>query len=263
MTFGEYGKVEEPEDAYGVTYLGPYVTAASERAGYPSPGKLNHPTDVAVDPDGDIYVTDWGNHRVCVFDSEGKPIAQLIGDAHVLSKWGQQTVSANPDMEKARRRVKSLEPQWRFLLPDGGGVRSGNRQHHRCRQPAQSAAGLQKGSRLQRLPGEPVGAVRPRRFPASSAALRRRRREAAAGIGRPNGYAPSIGDRVQRDRLFLCARRSMLRKSTGRLATTRRSPADTAMMPALGRSSAPDADRGCQIPYRPGPRAPLLPPSGD
>src|ERR1700760_3105582 len=46
-----------------------------------------------------------------------------------------------------------------FLLPDGGGVRSGNRQHHRCRQPAQSAAGLQKGSRLQRLPGEPVGAV--------------------------------------------------------------------------------------------------------
>ena len=94
MKFGEYGKVEEPEDAYAVTYLGPYVTAASEREGYPSPGKLNHPTDVAVDPDGDIYVTDWGNHRVCVFDSEGKPIGQLIGDAHVLSKWGQQTVSA-------------------------------------------------------------------------------------------------------------------------------------------------------------------------
>jgi len=30
---------------------------------------------------------------------------------------GQQTVSANPDMEKARRRVKSLEPQWRFCFP--------------------------------------------------------------------------------------------------------------------------------------------------
>src|SRR5712671_5604521 len=51
-----------------------------------------------------------------------------------------------------------------FLLPDGGGVRSGNRQHHCCRQPAQSAAGLQKGSRLQRLPGEPVGAVPRRSF---------------------------------------------------------------------------------------------------
>jgi len=117
MKFGEYGKVEQPEESYEVTYLGPYVTAASEREGYPSPGKFNHPTDVAVDTDGDIYVTDWGNHRVCVFDNDGKPIAQLIGDAHVLSKWGQQTVSANPDMEKARRRVKSLEPQWRFCFP--------------------------------------------------------------------------------------------------------------------------------------------------
>ena len=117
MKFGEYGKIEEPEDAYGVTYLGPYITAASERAGYPSPSRLNHPTDVAVDPDGDIYVTDWGNHRVSVFDSEGKPICHLIGDAQVLSKWGQQTVEANPDMAKARRRVRSLEPQWRFCFP--------------------------------------------------------------------------------------------------------------------------------------------------
>jgi len=117
MKFGEYGKVEQPEDSYEVTYLGPYVAAASEREGYPSPGKLNHPTDVAVDTDGDIYVTDWGNHRVCVFDPDGKPIANLIGDAQVLSKWGQQRVDANPDMAKARRRVRSLEPQWRFCFP--------------------------------------------------------------------------------------------------------------------------------------------------
>jgi hypothetical protein len=62
-------------------------------------------------------VTDWGNHRVCVFDSEGRPICNLIGDAQVLSKWGQKTVDANPDMAKARRRVKSLEPQYRFCFP--------------------------------------------------------------------------------------------------------------------------------------------------
>ena len=50
----------------------------------------------------------------------------------------------------------------------------------------------------------------------------------------------------------------------GWLATTRRSPAGTAMMPALGRSSAPVADRGCQTRYGPGSRAPLqLPQSGD
>ena len=40
-----------------------------------------------------------------------------IGDAQVLSKWGAQTVDANPDMAKARRRVRSLEPQWRFCFP--------------------------------------------------------------------------------------------------------------------------------------------------
>jgi DNA-binding beta-propeller fold protein YncE len=117
MKFGQYGKVEEPEGAYAVTMFGPYVAAQSETAGYPKPGTLNHPTDVAVDPDGDIYVSDWGNHRVCVFDSEGRPICNLIGDAQVLSKWGQQTVDANPDMAKARRRVKSLEPQYRFCFP--------------------------------------------------------------------------------------------------------------------------------------------------
>ena len=117
MTIGEYGAIEAPEDSFAVTYMGPFIAAASEKAGSPSPDKLNHPTDVAVDSDGDIYVADWGNHRVCVFDSEGHPITSLIGDAQVLSKWGQQSIDANPDMMKARRRVKSLEPQWRFCFP--------------------------------------------------------------------------------------------------------------------------------------------------
>jgi DNA-binding beta-propeller fold protein YncE len=117
MSIGSYGKISEPEGAYEVTILGPYVTGDSEKAGHPRTDQFNHPTDVAVDADGDIYVCDWGNHRVCVFDSEGGPITTLIGDAHELSKWGKQSVDANPDMMKARRRVKSLEPQWRFCFP--------------------------------------------------------------------------------------------------------------------------------------------------
>src|SRR5205823_10962023 len=52
ICIGEYGAVEAPEDSYAVTYLGPYIAAASEKAGNPSPNKLNHPTDVAVDSDG-------------------------------------------------------------------------------------------------------------------------------------------------------------------------------------------------------------------
>ncbi len=116
-SIGSFGAIEKPPGAYAVTTLGPYVSGESEKAGHPRTDQFNHPTDVAVDSDGDIYVCDWGNHRVCVFDSDGVPITTLIGDAQVLSKWGQQTVDANPDMMKARRRVKSLEPQWRFCFP--------------------------------------------------------------------------------------------------------------------------------------------------
>src|SRR5262249_45436138 len=80
------------------------------RRGYPKGGILNHPTDVAVDPDGDICVTDWGNHRLCIFDAEATPLTHLVGDAQVMSKWGQQSIDANPDMMKAYRRARNLEP---------------------------------------------------------------------------------------------------------------------------------------------------------
>jgi DNA-binding beta-propeller fold protein YncE len=116
MKFGEYGTVPAPSNAFAVTYLGPWVSNTGTNE-YPKAGLLNHPTDVAVDPDGDIYVADWGNHRVSIFDSQGNPLANLMGDAQVMSKWGQQSIDANPDMMKALRRVKNLEPQWRFCFP--------------------------------------------------------------------------------------------------------------------------------------------------
>ena len=80
-------------------------------------GELNHPSDVAVDGEGDVYVCDWGNHRVQVFASDGDVITSLIGDAVELSKWARWTVEANPDTIKARRRVKSLEREWRLYYP--------------------------------------------------------------------------------------------------------------------------------------------------
>jgi len=116
MKFGEYGTVPVPPNAFAVTYLGPHV-APTGAAEYPKAGLLNHPTDVAVDNDGDIYVADWGNHRISIFDPEGLPLTNLWGDAQVMSKWGQQSIDANPDMMKALRRVKNLEPQWRFCFP--------------------------------------------------------------------------------------------------------------------------------------------------
>ena len=79
--------------------------------------EFDHPSDVAVDPGGDIYVCDWANHRVQAFDSEGSYITSFIGDAQELSKWQWEYVRANPDVYKARRRVYTLEPEWRLALP--------------------------------------------------------------------------------------------------------------------------------------------------
>lgn len=82
-------------------------------------GQLNRPSDVAVDPDGDVYVCDWANNRVQIFDGTGRFITGLIGDAQDMAKWHKQQVDSNADVLKARRRVRSLEPEWRFALPTG------------------------------------------------------------------------------------------------------------------------------------------------
>ena len=49
--------------------------------------------------------------------AEGTPLTHLVGDAQVMSKWGQQSIDANPDMMKAYRRARNLEPLWRFCFP--------------------------------------------------------------------------------------------------------------------------------------------------
>jgi DNA-binding beta-propeller fold protein YncE len=116
MSIGRYGKLPVEAGSFAVTYLGPFISSVppSERI---KPGILNHPTGVAVDPDGDIYVTDWGNHRLSIFDKSGQPLTNLVGDAQVMSKWGQQSIDANPDMMKAYRRVQNQEQLWRFCFP--------------------------------------------------------------------------------------------------------------------------------------------------
>jgi DNA-binding beta-propeller fold protein YncE len=116
MSIGKYGKLPVAANAFAVTYLGPFLSSTPDSERTPA-GILNHPTGVAIDPDGDIYVTDWANHRLCIFDKDGRPLTNLVGDAQVMSKWGQQSIDANPDMMKAYRRVQNLEQLWRFCFP--------------------------------------------------------------------------------------------------------------------------------------------------
>ena len=79
-------------------------------------GSLKGPSGVAVDSDGDVYVTDWGNHRVQIYAADGQYITALVGDAQQPSPWTQTYIDANPEMLKARHRV-DMEPEWRFRRP--------------------------------------------------------------------------------------------------------------------------------------------------
>ena len=49
-----------------------------------NPKDLNHPTGVAVDGEGDVYVVDWMNERVVIFDKDADAVATLRGDASGL-----------------------------------------------------------------------------------------------------------------------------------------------------------------------------------
>src|SRR5918999_741467 len=60
-------------------------------------GEFNRPNGIAVDADGDIYVCDWLNGRVQVFDSQGNYKDTLIGHSGV-SKWARTFLDANPDI---------------------------------------------------------------------------------------------------------------------------------------------------------------------
>ena len=90
-------------------------------------------------------------------DPHHQPDGRRPGD---VEQWGQQSIDANPDMMKARRRVRESLADITVLLPDGGRFQSEDRRDHRRRQPAQPAADLSQGARLRRLPGEPVSAGR-------------------------------------------------------------------------------------------------------
>ena len=70
--------------------------------------EFDRPTGVAVDKDGIIYVTDFKNDRLQVFDADGSFITKLTGEA-TLSKWGRERVALDPSMVRGRERAQGLQ----------------------------------------------------------------------------------------------------------------------------------------------------------
>ncbi len=80
-------------------------------------GQFHRPSGVAIDHEGCIYVVDWGNDRVQVFDTNGNFITLFTGDAG-MSKWGEDRLSSNPEhMIEQRQQALTMDPEKRFVQP--------------------------------------------------------------------------------------------------------------------------------------------------
>jgi sugar lactone lactonase YvrE len=62
------------------------------------PGQFDTPHSIAIDAEGNIYVADRGNHRIQVFDGDGKFLRQIVIDVPVdpNARPAIGNISANP-----------------------------------------------------------------------------------------------------------------------------------------------------------------------
>ncbi len=79
-------------------------------------GELNRPAGVAVDRDGDIWVTDNRNDRVEAFAPDGSFLLTLTGDA-TLNKLAIQQLDANSEMWEERANAESFWMEKLFYSP--------------------------------------------------------------------------------------------------------------------------------------------------
>ncbi|HSF32722.1 MAG TPA: hypothetical protein VLK82_19895 [Candidatus Tectomicrobia bacterium] len=84
------------------------------------------PWGIEVDGEGHVYVTDWRDNRLQVFDPAGSFITKLTGEATV-SKWGQEKLNASPEMWLQRQKAQGLEREKQFWGPTAVEVDDENR----------------------------------------------------------------------------------------------------------------------------------------
>ena len=73
-----------------------------------------------------IYVADWQNDRLQVFDADGSFVTKLRGEA-TISKWGKEKLDASPEMWLQRQKAQGLPLEKRFWGPTAVEVDSENR----------------------------------------------------------------------------------------------------------------------------------------
>ena len=114
---------------------------------------------MAVDGEGDVYVVDWMNERVVIFNAEGNTMATLRGEARGLSKWAEMSINSNPDMGLARRRVKNPEVQNYFRMPVACIFDQPTNRLIVCDTHRGRLQIYEKGHRIQRPPIQPVASA--------------------------------------------------------------------------------------------------------
>lgn len=96
------------------------------------PGQFDRPKDVALDADGNIYVSDIGNHRILVFTSEGEFLrewgSQGNGPGQFNEPWGLAVDSERGFVYVAdtwNHRIQKFDLEGKFLTQWGSFVDTG------------------------------------------------------------------------------------------------------------------------------------------